>query len=256
LNIPVGYRESALTCIAIGKGPPTEWVRKTASGFERTSTRSWSTEYTLISQLAFANGFQATDAGEYTCSTQNKIGGVQLATFRVKVGGTIAIIPPCPMRSEYIFEIRVLNTRCGTWTELEKRFVKLQFVRSLVSILVYHCETCSGSDVSAENLMLAEEIRCNARAASFRGMLVNLPNPEDAFCALNNWRLLGSTIVIEDDFHIVDRHCDTGISALDAPGCVEGRNINILLYGSAAGSGFLFFLLFCCILMICAGYKR
>jgi hypothetical protein len=259
LTIPVGYREVALTCIALGDGSPTptlQWYKVTAFGLEQAHTRSWVTDYSLVSQLLFENGFQPRDMGEYVCSVQNQTARtLQLATLRIEVGEKITHIPPCPMYGD-TFEIRVLDTRCDRWNELEKHLANLQFVRSLASILAHHCESCPATDVSTDNIMLSEELRCNTGAASFRGTLVNLLSPHDAFCAINNWRLLGSAIVIDNELHFIDRYCDLEIDSLYAPGCAENLRFNILIYGAASGSAFFFFLFVCCILLICTCCTR
>jgi hypothetical protein len=217
LSIPVLYSGVALTCLAANFRSldySLQWYKRTRPGQEQVSSASEVTGSFMTAKLIFENGFQLSDIGEYGCSMQNN---TMPTSFTIKPGRPLFDVPPCSLYSTsnpITFRIRILDTRCDEWSEVEVKLAKIQYLQSVTSVVSYQCPSCS---ITNHSLTLAADNSCRDGALVFTGLiggqLDNRHNHVIISCLLKAWKQQGSTITVDNKLHHVDSDCALTVGA-------------------------------------------
>ena len=228
LMIPLGYTGTVVTCTALGwPTPAIGWV-KSIGNFTKHRMASDSTQDTnfafVSARLKWLDGFQESDAGDYTCVVQasdtNAISS-EVLTLSTTTPASTSVM--CPLGSqEANFQVRVLYTDCLTWGENQKMDIARVFVSEVVNIVNAACD-----NVTVRNIVVASPPTCSQqvmRAAIFRGTISteSASRTQEIFCVLSLWKQSGPLVRINSNFHLVDEGCTLGLRSLDDVECVLG----------------------------------
>ena len=245
MSIPIGYVEVALTCLATHfgySGFSILWFRKTEAGIERVNSNVEVTENLISSELVFEDGFQSSDVGQYFCSVDGSASGS--TEFTIQGGDSRQNFPPCPNETDFVFQIRMLDTHCNRWNSVEKSLMSVEFLHSLTSLVSYQCGDCP---ISTNDFTLAD-LSCNDGAALFKGASINPQITASVFCGLRNWHTSGSVLAIDNELYTVDRTCNLSLKSLSNPGCHASTALALnatAIYSVAVVSGILVLGLLC-----------
>lgn len=240
LNIPIGYSEVALTCLASTSNfsmYPLHWYRKTLE-FQELVQSNMSIKKNLIStELIFSNGFQFYDSGEYLCSAGNEKRNSTSTVFLILEGNPRQAMHPCTSPTTDFFRIQVLDTNCKEWNLTKKQEILNFFTQSILSVLSNRCPVCN---INEDYISLPIEPTCSNGAAIFRGMFSAQLLTQDLYCAFSSWHQSGPAIALDDGIYLVDYRCSLSVTSLMAPACHEKSEIdNYVSIGFSTASGFL-----------------
>lgn len=215
--VPHGFREVVFTCNAIGKSTPpsVEWFRDSPTDYTISFSRGLSThnsEFTSA-ELKFEYGFGTSDAGKYYCVVEARDTGFSTsASVTLSVANQSPLInvtrDTCIVTSTIAhFQIRVFETDCSSWGGYLRDRISEEFSRVIIGGIASLCSDCL--PVNDDGTVVTMATTCSGTvqgAAVFKGRISG-NQVEAIFCALNTWKRLGPSVVINGNIRPVDRNC-------------------------------------------------
>lgn len=218
--VPLGFREVIFTCNAIGKGfsPSVEWFRDSPTEHTISFSRSLSThnsEFTSA-ELKLENGFGSSDAGKYYCVVEARVADPSHSeSITLSVANQIPLINVtqgiCIVTSTTVrFQIRVFGTECPTWGKELKDQIGEEFSEVILGGIASLCSDCL--TVNEDSTLVTMPPICSGiieGAAVFKGQISGqrIGKTEAHFCALNAWKRLGPSVLVNGNIRPVDRNC-------------------------------------------------
>ena len=228
--VPTGFTGVAITCGTFAWPPPfVEWlyeghslpegVQSFTAEIDGTGSRS--------ARLVFTTGFSSSLNGQYQCVVKERETSSSTSVVRnFELTETKTVTPTAPpscstSSSQVIFQLRVLDTDCSSWSNSLRDTTRSAFRDEIMLIAQMECN-CT---VSQNTIQITDLPTCSTKVENgvvFRGTIKTSSTieTETVFCALAEWQQANPSININGQLFQVDSGCSLRLDSFSDQECV------------------------------------